>query len=259
MRSCFVASIAVSLLITATHAAAQNQPPPPPEAPPPPPGTTPPATGALPLGTAAPPPPPGATPPTTGTTTIPQGGLTPPPYPYPYPNNPQPYYGQGYPPGWVPLPPRPKMKTVWYGWQSLIGIVAGDVLTFTGGVANAGALSYIGIAGHVLSGPIVHWTHGHVGKGFAALGLNVGVPLVGGGLGAVIGGASLGGLYGAIIFGGIGYFVGPILDLSILSTEQVPDTTVTVPKGARLLMPTSLNLVPMLDQNRRGLMLVGQF
>lgn len=84
----------------------------------------------------------------------------------------------------------------------------------------------------------MHWTHGHVGKGFIALGMNVGIPFVGASV-ALIGANSFAGVYGALILGGIGYFVGPILDISILSTEQVPDTTVTVPKAARLLMPTS--------------------
>jgi len=185
-------------------------------------------------------------------TIVPQGSPSPQPYPYPY--YPQPYYP--YPPGWAPRPP-PTQKTTWYGWQTLIGVVAGDLVTIIATSSNAEPLAYIGVGGHVLTGPIVHWVHGHVGKGFASLGLNVGLP----GLG-LLSGAAVGNGYGslamALILGGIGYIAAPTLDMSLLSTETVEEAT-TVPKGARALLPSSIGLMPMLDQNRRGLMLVGQF
>jgi len=283
MRFCFAAPVVAALALLSAESAAQGLPPAPP-APPPssaatnaapaapgaptaPSATPPPGPEVAPPGPGTPPPPPGpdALPPGTGTapppppmpgqTTIPQGSPTPQPYPYPY--YPPPYYGQGYPPGWQPRA-APKMKTVWYGWQSLIGVVAGDLLTLTGGYSDTAALMFVGIGGHVLTGPIVHWAHGHVGKGFIALGFTAGIPAAGVGIGLLGAGTGIG-IYGGLLLGGIGYFVGPILDMSLLSTEEVPDETVTVPKGARLLLPTNVGIMPMLDQNRRGLMLVGQF
>lgn len=151
------------------------------------------------------------------------------------------------------------MKTVWYGWQTLIGVVASDVVTLVGAFATAGPFAQIGIAGHVLTGPIVHWAHGHVGKGFLSLGLNVGMPAIGAIFGALFVDNSSGGTLAAFGLTGIGYILAPTLDMAILSTEEVPDKTPAVPKGARLLLPTSVGFAPMLDQNRRGLMLVGQF
>lgn len=118
---------------------------------------------------------------------------------------------------------------------------------------------YIGIAGHVIMGPVVHWSHGHVGKGFASLGLNVGMPAIGAIVGSLFVDNRSGGIFAAFGLTGIGYILAPTLDMAILSTEVVPDKSPAVPKAARLLLPTSVGFAPMLDQNRRGLMLVGQF
>jgi len=198
-------------------------------------------------------------------TILPQGSPTPQPYPYPY--YPQPYYPYPYPPGypgaypqsWAARPPATK-KTTWYGWQTLIGVVAGDIVTIIGNSSNTEVLAYIGVGGHVLTGPIVHWAHGYVGKGFASLGLNVGLPGQGllSGLAISAGGADAGGVVIGFILGGIGYIVAPTLDISLLSTETVDEAN-TTPRGARALVPSSVALMPMLDQNRRGLMLVGRF
>jgi hypothetical protein len=287
MRSWFVVAISSPLLLISVEAAAQAPLPPPPAPPPvapapdvsatplpgpgatppplpgatPPPGpgaTPPPQPGAVPPpGPGATPPGPGAPPPWSGVTNTPPGGAAPQPYYYPY--APQPYYGPGGPPpAWVPRP-AVKTKTVWYGWQTLIGVVGSDVITLLGAYGGLEPLYYIGVAGHVFTGPIVHWSHGHVGKGFIALGLNVGAPVAGGGLGLLIGGTGgWGGLFGAILLGGIGYVLGPTLDMAILSTESVPENGKS-PKGARAIMPSSIGVLPMIDQNSRGLMLVGKF
>jgi hypothetical protein len=102
----------------------------------------------------------------------------------------------------------------------------------------------------------VHWAHGHLGKGFASLGLNVGLPSVGLITGYALGGDTLGGAFAALMIGGIGYIAAPTLDMCLLSTETVDDDT---PKGARVLLPSSVGIMPMLTQGQRGLMLVGQF
>ena len=46
---------------------------------------------------------------------------------------------------------------------------------FTAGVTLIG-----GVGVYALGGPIVHWSHGEVGRGFASLGLRVGVPIASG-------------------------------------------------------------------------------
>ena len=40
-------------------------------------------------------------------------------------------------------------------------------------------------AGFVLGGPVVHWAHGNIGRGFGVLGLNIGAPAVTAGLGGL--------------------------------------------------------------------------
>ena len=220
-----------------------------PQLPPPPPAPT----GSGPAPAPAPPGP--------GTTLPPAPpappGVAPQPYPYPQPYYPYPPPGQaGTYPSWAYPPFAPKKVTRWYGWQTLIGVVASDLVTVFGTAGTSGALIYVGIAGHVLTGPIVHWAHGHVSKGFASLGLNVGLPGLGMLAGFAIGGGGMAsGFYGLAI-GGLGYLAAPALDISILAKETVD---APAPKGARALLPSSLGLMPMLDQNRRGLMLVGQF
>jgi hypothetical protein len=72
----------------------------------------------------------------------------------------------------------------WYGWQSLI-IDAPAVSLLVAGAAAPTLNDRLGsaptIAGgvaFVLGGPIVHWAHGSVGKGFASLGLRVVIPVL---------------------------------------------------------------------------------
>ena len=180
--------------------------------------------------------------------TIPGGASIHQSNPYPY----YPYSNGAYPQTWGGMGQSPK-KTNWYGWQTLIGVVAGDVFTLVGTSVNVGPLIYAGLGAHFITGPIVQWAHGHVGMGFASLGLNVGLPTLGYLTGALVGSG-----FGAIVLGGIGYIAGPALDIGLLSTETVEDTS-QGRRGARLLLPSSVGIMPMLDQNRRGLLFVGQF
>ncbi len=132
-------------------------------------------------------------------------------------------------------------------------------MTIIASSTNVGGLAYIGVAGHVLSGPVVHWSHGHVGKGFASLGLNVGLPGIGLLTGFAASGADAwGGLFLGLILGGIGYVAAPALDIGLLSTETV-NAPARPPRGASALLPSSIGVMPMLDQQRRGLSLIGQF
>lgn len=223
--------------------------------PPPPPGATP--EGPVPTGNAAQPlPPPPAAPP----------GATPYPQPYPYNGAPPPGGfalppGQPPPPGWTFETGPKKMTRRWYGWQTLIGVLASDLLL----VAGAGTpVSYVGGMGHMLTGPIVHWAHGHVGQGFISLGLNVGLPLGGALVGILIysgGSSSSSGENWDVIIGAamgtvLGAIVAPVIDIAALSTEEVPAKE---KKGAQLLLPTSIGVLPMMDKDRKGLSLVGRF
>ena len=81
-------------------------------------------------------------------------------------------------------------------------------------------------AGFVLGGPVVHWAHGNIGRGFGVLGLNIGAPAVTAGLGvgiACASGACSGSGDGAGIFlslvlgGSAGLLAAMIVDVSVLS------------------------------------------
>ncbi len=163
-----------------------------------------------------------------------------------------------YSPG-VPMP-APKNVTRWYGWKTIIGVASSDVLAVAGaltalGSSVGGAILFVGLSGHVLTGPIVHWSHGHVWKGFSSLSLNLGLPLLGGLVGSGID-ASNGSSGYAFAMATVGYFVAPFIDIAAFSTEEVEKSQ---QKGSRLLLPSSVAIVPMIDGNRRGLSIVGQF
>jgi hypothetical protein len=100
-----------------------------------------------------------------------------------------------------------------------------------------------------LASPLVHWTHGNVGRGFLSLGLNVGLPITG----AMIGEASdIGGLSIPLVV--LAFTAWPIVDVAALSYED-PSASKRKNKSA---MP-SFSILPMLQPDKRGLSLVGQF
>jgi len=174
--------------------------------------TEPPA--GLPAASAAPAPPPPATapayPPGYAPLPSPPPAASAAPYPYPYPYYPYPYpyppgaasaapypppaagsaypypYPYPYPPAYAP--PRPPAgptetkRKVWYSNYIyavdgislsllILGAALSDSQSDTG--ENLGKL---GVAGYLLAAPIVHWTQGEVGSGFASFGLRMGLP-----------------------------------------------------------------------------------
>lgn len=152
---------------------------PPPPTPPPPPATpsspavSPATSSAAPSAPATPPPPqaPAARPPA-------------PPQAYPFPSS---IYAPPTPPPLATATPPAAPPTVrrWYGWQTLIADGASLAFALAGSQENSNrssdnseVLLGLGAAGFALGAPIIHWSHGHVGKGFLSLGLRVGTPLV---------------------------------------------------------------------------------
>ncbi len=92
----------------------------------------------------------------------------------------------------APPPPRPTAAATApvmrsYAWETALSDVGSLALIGTPIVSAAlegppkGLTSYlglIGVGGSLLAPPIVHWSHGQVGKGFASLGLRVAVPVL---------------------------------------------------------------------------------
>ena len=129
-------------------------------------------------------------------------------------------------------------KRGWYGWQTLLVFGGATTVGLLGGLAGGASdspgvwLTSLGLggAGLLLGGPIIHWAHGNTGKGFGALGLNFGMPLVGAGLGAGIVCVSAGcdsdqGIdifLGVVVGGSLGLIASMILDVTVLSYENEP-------------------------------------
>src|SRR5262245_28737111 len=89
--------------------------------------------------------------------------------------------------------------TAWYGWQTLTSdgsAIALGALAYgvdkAGGTAITNVFWTASVATFFVGAPVIHWKHGHVGKGFGSLGLRVGLPLGAFIVGALIGGAACG-------------------------------------------------------------------
>jgi hypothetical protein len=77
----------------------------------------------------------------------------------------------------APIERTAPVERTWYGWQILLA----DAASIACAAITEHGECIVGLA---LSGPVVHSLHGHVGRGFASLGLRVGLPLLGGIIGA---------------------------------------------------------------------------
>jgi hypothetical protein len=153
--------------------------------------------------------------------------------------------------------PRRK-RTRWYGWQTLIGVGISDIAFVLGIQANSPVFGYSGIAGHALTGPIVHLAHGDIGGSFASLGLNAALPFTGAVLASALVCSDRSDFFcesEPILIGGVlGGLASVAIDIAALSKEKVK----RVPGDARLA-PVDLTFVPMLAHDRMGLSLGGRF
>lgn len=127
----------------------------------------------------------------------------------------------------------------WYGKNMIITDLTALGL-FLGGAAMLGnssdlgaGLMVLGAGTYALGGPIVHFSEGQVGRGFASLGLRVVGPVATGLTGAFIGAAASSGcgddwcgLEGAAIGGLIGFtsaiIAAPIIDNVFFARKKVP-------------------------------------
>ena len=120
---------------------------------------------------------------------------------------------------------RRQQKSHWYGWQTLIvdgGVIVGSTVLAGASGEAAGVLL---VTGYFFGGPIVHWSHGQVGRGFADLGIRVGAPLVLATLGYLVfnrgGSADVAGAVGAVLGFGLGVVAAIVIDASALAYEKV--------------------------------------
>jgi len=171
---------------------------------------------------------------------------------------------EAWPSPWPPAEPRPTTRQ-WYGDQVLIGYAASDLLVAAGAISvlelgHHGYLPFLllagpGIVGQVFAAPIIHWSHGHVGRGFLSLGLSAGLPIVAGNLGA------LADSYGPTRFAAVGFLagilIGRAIDVAVLSYDEVEEGS-TGP-GQRDAWAPSLTLAPIVGRDQTGLGVAGVF
>jgi hypothetical protein len=118
----------------------------------------------------------------------------------------------------------------WYGWQTLI--LDGAALATWGAAGTGGGSGVLAVAGlgvYLLGPPIVHFAHGHVGKGFGDILMRVGLPLGLGALGYAAGSDDCRGgdfcLPTSALYAGLGVLIGyggaVAIDAALLAREDV--------------------------------------
>jgi hypothetical protein len=125
----------------------------------------------------------------------------------------------------------------WYGSQTLATDGISLVLSFAAIAANdSQASSALGIASlgtFVLGGPLVHFAHGQVGKGFGSLALRTALPLAAGFAGGQLASADCGAEFcgiGGVLLGGLtGVVAAVAIDSAGLAYEPVRERTSSWP------------------------------
>jgi hypothetical protein len=156
-----------------------------------------------------------------------------------------------------PLPEPP--PRYWYGWQTLIvDGVSNSLFALSWVGSGVGAVSAgMGIGGFTLGGPIVHWAHGNVGKGFGALGLNVLFPLLGApiGIAAQTQHSEASVVFGAFLGAEIAYLLANVVDVAALAYAERPAPSPTLSRALPFTILPTLDL----RKDRASLGVMGTF
>jgi hypothetical protein len=123
---------------------------------------------------------------------------------------------------------RPERR--WYGWQFLI--VDGASLALAVSTLGTGSVVQIGLGttGFAFGAPIVHWAHGHLGRGFGSLGLRLGLPLAATGISLLLG-DNFATLFALVLLFPTAVAAAITLDAAVLAYDSVPTST-TAPRVA---------------------------
>lgn len=137
----------------------------------------------------------------------------------------------------APAASEPRLRTEWYGWQTLSIDGATIALAVAGSAAAKSAVPALLAGGFfIVSGSIVHGFRGRGSAALASLGLRTGLPaggtLVGGLIGfaltsgetnSAVASGVFGALFGGAIGGGLGILTASALDAALLGHETIPD------------------------------------
>jgi hypothetical protein len=142
----------------------------------------------------------------------------------------------------------------WYGWQTLAAdgaslaaltlVVALSTQDRSRNVGNLSGLAWFGALGYELAPGIIHFVHRNPGRGFASMGLRLGLPLAGAFLGASAASGCSGGFAceaGGVGLGALVGMTGAIaIDAAVLAYDDAPAT------GSR-----GLSLTPLVSVTQR--------
>lgn len=172
----------------------------------------------------------------------------------------------------------PRSNRIWYGDEIIAVVAPLDGLTMFAGASSAysynigpiGALAALGFAmGRQLVAPIVHFRHGHLGRGFASLGMHFGLSVAGFFASWVVMdtractqgerpyycGETMGaiGTIGAVS----GSVLGTVIDTAGYTYDDASErrSASSRPKG----LPCTYNVVPTVTPNSLGLGIAGRF
>jgi hypothetical protein len=144
---------------------------------------------------------------------------------------------------------RPKRK--WYGWQTLVADGISTTVFFAafndddaGGDNTNEALAWAGIFGYELAPAVVHFAHKNPGRGFASMGIRLGMPLAG----AFLGGAAASACHGQDCTStgiGLGFLLGMggaiAIDAALLAFDY-PESTARSARRAPIVPLLSLSV-----------------
>ena len=147
----------------------------------------------------------------------------------------------------VPHLREPRFEPRWYGWQTLM--VDGAAILIA---------SDVSVPIYVLGGPIVHWSHGNVGRGFGSLGLRVGAPLLL--AAAFVGGCDGNGDVGCLGLGALmGLLLGAGAAIAIDAAAIARDTVEVEDDVSFSLGPARVTPTVSITDSQGRVMLVGTF
>jgi hypothetical protein len=127
-------------------------------------------------------------------------------------------------------------QRIWYGWQTALAdtgwvvlfLSANSISSQTQSRGEGQALVGLAAIDYLGGAPAIHWAHGHVGRGFASMGLRLGSPMLGAmlGIAAAATSARSGNGQAALDDIGLGVLLGivatPIVDLAFLAFDDPP-------------------------------------
>ncbi len=131
----------------------------------------------------------------------------------------------GQTPWLAPAAPAPVYESITtterYGYQ----IALADGAAIAAGLATENGGAMIGL--YLAGGPIIHFSHGQVGRGFLSLGLRVGLPYLGAIVGAAVGESNCQGVddewfcgVGELLLGGaLGAVAASVIDWTVLAKK----------------------------------------